>query len=266
MSALVIIPARFSSSRFPGKPLEPLRGAKGDPKTLVQRTWEAAASASGVDRIVVATDDVRIRDEVHAFGGEAVMTSPDCRNGTERCAHALEKLGKWHEIIVNVQGDAPLTPPWFVEDLAAAMGRMPELKVATPVIRCDRAALAEFRKDRDNQKVGGTTAVFDARGKALYFSKEIVPWTQDQHSASDTTEIFHHVGIYAYTPAALRWYFEQPPGRLELIEGLEQLRFLEHGEDIQCVEVEAKGRSFWEVNIPEDIERVEERLAASGIE
>lgn len=266
MSVLILIPARFSSSRFPGKPLEPLRGAKGASKTLIQRTWEAAASAGGIDRIVVATDDVRIRDEVLAFGGEALMTSPDCRNGTERCAQALEKLSRRHEIIVNVQGDAPLTPPWFVEQLVAAMRETPDLKVATPVIRCDGVALAELRKDRGNQKVGGTTAVFDGQGKALYFSKEIVPWTQDQYSASDSTEVFHHVGVYAYTPDALRWYSEQPPGRLELMEGLEQLRFLENGEKIQCVEVEARGHSFWEVNIPDDIERVETGLAASGIE
>ncbi len=266
MTVLIVVPARFASSRFPGKPLEMLTGATGRQKSLIMRSWEAASAAGGASRVVVATDDIRIRDAVKAFGGECVMTSPACRNGTERCWEAAERLGGRYEIVVNLQGDAPLTPPSFVESLITAMRDDCGAEVATPVIRFDEVTLAEFTRDLRRGRPGGTTAIFDAAGRALYFSKEIIPWSGYKPVPGDPCPVFHHVGVYAYTRRALGWYYRQRPGKLELIEGLEQLRFLEHGTDIACVEVESGNHKFWEVNNPDDIGRVEQRLQDLGIE
>ncbi|MEM1299598.1 MAG: manno-octulosonate cytidylyltransferase, partial [Pseudomonadota bacterium] len=248
MSVVLLIPARYASSRFPGKPLAPLRGATGEAKSLIQRSWEAACDVSGVDLCFVATDDDRIADATRAFGGEVVMTPEHCANGTERCATAIEGMDPEPEIVVNLQGDAPLTPPWFVEALVDAMKADPGLQVATPVLRCDDEALAGFLEDRKAGRVGGTTAVFDRSGRALYFSKEVVPYTSAEVRAEGNCPVFHHVGVYAYRPAALRAYSGMEPGVLEGLEGLEQLRFMEHGLPVQCVEVEARGAAFWELN------------------
>ena len=125
MSVLVVIPARYASTRYPGKPLVPLTGATGKKRSLVERSWLAATAVTGVDRVVVATDDDRIRDAAEAFGAEVVMTSTKCANGTERCAEAHAVLGGGYDIVVNLQGDAPLTPHWFVEDLIAGLQANP---------------------------------------------------------------------------------------------------------------------------------------------
>ncbi|RME17485.1 MAG: 3-deoxy-manno-octulosonate cytidylyltransferase, partial [Alphaproteobacteria bacterium] len=135
MPTLLVIPARHASTRFPGKALARLVGADGQAKTLVQRSWEAAMQVSGVDRVVIATDDGRIRETAEGFGAEVVMTSPACANGTERCAEAHDALDQRFDIVVNLQGDAPLTPPWFVEELVAALKAHPTAEVATPVLR-----------------------------------------------------------------------------------------------------------------------------------
>ncbi len=264
MSVLLVIPARYPSVRFPGKPLVELRGATGEAKSLIRRSWEAACEVSGVDRVVVATDDDRIRTAAEAFGAEVVMTSDRCRNGTERCAEAAVTLGGGWDAVVNLQGDAPLTPAWFVEPLIAALAADPGADMATPVLRCDGRALAGFQEDRRAGRVGGTTAVFDAAGRALYFSKEVIPYTNEAFAPDAPTPVFHHVGVYAYRPDALADYAGWPQGELERLEGLEQLRFLEQGRTIACVQVEARGRPFWEVNNPEDVPRVEAMLADLG--
>jgi 3-deoxy-manno-octulosonate cytidylyltransferase (CMP-KDO synthetase) len=265
VSVLVVIPARYASARYPGKPLAPLTGATGVAKPLVQRSWEAARAVPGVDRVVVATDDDRIAEACAGFGAEAVMTDPACANGTERCADVLRVLGVLPEIVVNLQGDAPLTPPWFVEALVDAMRADPGTEVATPVLRCSAEALAGFHADRAAGRVGGTTAVFDAAGRALYFSKEVIPYTGRDLAAAETVPVFHHVGVYAYRPAALAAYAALPAGPLERWEGLEQLRFLENGHPVRCVEVEARGAAFWELNNPADIHRVESGLRNRNI-
>ncbi|TNE64560.1 MAG: 3-deoxy-manno-octulosonate cytidylyltransferase [Rhodobacteraceae bacterium] len=261
MSVLIVIPARFASTRYPGKPLVELTGATGEKKSLIRRSWEAAVAASGVDRVVVATDDDRIREASEAFGAEVVMTSEACANGTERCAEALENLGGGYDIVVNLQGDAPLTPAWFVEDLVAGLRAHPTAEVATPVLRCDGRALNGFLEDRRAGRVGGTTAVFGSDHKALYFSKEVIPYTSETYADADATPVFHHVGVYAYRPSALGAYPKWPMGPLERLEGLEQLRFLEQERPVLCVEVDARGRQFWELNNPEDVPRIEAMLA-----
>ncbi|SLN69181.1 3-deoxy-manno-octulosonate cytidylyltransferase [Roseovarius gaetbuli] len=265
MSVLIVIPARYASSRYPGKPLATLTGATGETKSLIQRSWEAACQVAGVDRVVVATDDARIKSAAEAFGAEVVMTSESCGNGTERCAEALQNLGGGYDIIVNLQGDAPLTPHWFVEDLVKGLRADPEAEVATPVLRCEGRALNGFLQDRAAGRVGGTTAVFGTGGRALYFSKEVIPYTGQSYGDDALTPVFHHVGVYAYRPAALADYAGWDMGPLEALEGLEQLRFLERGRPVLCVEVEARGRQFWELNNPEDVPRIQTMMAEMGM-
>ncbi len=260
MKTIILIPARYASSRYPGKPLVTLTGRDGVAKTLIQRSWEAAMAVHDVAAVYVATDDDRIREAAEGFGAKVVMTSPDCANGTERCAEAMHHLKESADLYVNLQGDAPLTPAWFVEDLMREMRARPEVEMATPVLRCDADTYANFVEDRQNGRVGGTTAVFDSHMNALYFSKEVIPYTGRVFGPGDVIPVFHHVGVYAYRGAALNAYSRWKTGPLEKYEGLEQLRFLENGVAIRCVEVEGKGRVFWELNNPVDVARIESIL------
>ena len=265
MSVLIVIPARYASTRYPGKPLAQLTGATGEARSLIERSWLAASAAQGIDRVVVATDDDRIRTAAEAFGAEVVMTSDTCANGTERCAEAHAALGGGYEIVVNLQGDAPLTPHWFVEDLVTGLRNAPAAEIATPVLRCDGAALNGLLADRKAGRVGGTTAVFDVAHHAMYFSKEVVPFTAQTYADGDETPVFHHVGVYAYRPEALAAYPGWPTGPLETLEGLEQLRFMENGRNVLCVEVAARGRAFWELNNPEDVPKIEAMMRQMGL-
>lgn len=260
MTVLIAIPARYASTRYPGKPLVELNGPDGR-KTLIRRSWEAAMAVRGADRVVVATDDTRIADHATSFGAEVVMTSTTCQNGTERCAEVAAHL-PGHDIVVNLQGDAPLTPAWFVEDLVAGLRADPQAEIATPVLRCEGAMLAKLLDDRRHGRVGGTTAVFGTGGRGLYFSKEVIPYTGRSYADAEPTPVFHHVGVYAYRPAALAAYPGWPIGPLEQLEGLEQLRFLENGRAVLCVEVSAQGRQFWELNNPSDVAVIEAMMAS----
>ena len=262
MSVLIAIPARYASTRYPGKPLVALRGPDGE-KTLIRRSWEAAMAVRGADRVVVATDDARIADHAAGFGAEVVMTSSEARNGTERCAEVAEQLPGF-DVIVNLQGDAPLTPAWFVEDLVKGLAADPGAEIATPVLRCEGAMRAALLEDRRAGRVGGTTAVFGAGGRGLYFSKEVIPYCGRDYGGDEPTPVFHHVGVYAYRRAALLDYPRWSIGPLETLEGLEQLRFLENGRTVLCVEVEARGRQFWELNNPSDVARIEAMMARQG--
>lgn len=264
MDSVIIIPARFASARYPGKPLVGLRGARGRAKSLIERSWEAAQRVPGVDAVWIATDDGRIAETSRGFGAQVVMTSPDCANGTERCADALARLGINPRVVVNLQGDAPLTPPWFVTDLLAAMA--PDVGMATPVLRCDAASHAQFLSDRRAGRVGATTTVFDRAMNALYFSKEVLPHTGRDFAPQERIPVFHHVGVYAYTPDYLKAYAALPAGVLEGLEGLEQLRFLENAMPVRCVEVSARGRLFWELNNPSDVPLIEAELQAQGLD
>ena len=265
MRVALVIPARYASSRYPGKPLALLTGAQGEPKTLLRRSWEAARAVAGIDEVAIATDDARIEEAADAFGAAVIRTSPHCANGTERCAEAVAGLAARPDVVVNLQGDAPLTPPWFVEALVEALAARPDVEVATPVLRCDARALAALRADRAEGRVGGTTAVMDAAGSALYFSKEVIPFMARAPEPHETVPVFHHVGVYAYRCASLEAYPGWPAGPLERWEGLEQLRFLEQGRRVACIEVEARGAAFWELNNPEDLPRIERILAERGL-
>ena len=266
MSVVIVIPARYASSRYPGKPLVELRGAGGQARSLIRRSWDAAMAVGGIDRVVVATDDARIRDHAEGFGAEVVMTRPECRNGTERCAEAVAAMASAPEIVVNLQGDAPLTPAWFVEDLVAGLRADAQAQVATPVLRCSGAMRDELIADRRAGRVGGTTAVFGHDGRALYFSKEVIPFVPGRIAPEAPSPVFHHVGVYAYRPGALAEYPAWPEGALERLEGLEQLRFLERGVHLACIEVEARGRQFWELNNPEDVPKLEQMMRDMSLE
>ena len=263
MRHVIFIPARFQSTRFPGKPLQPLTGATGETRTLIQRSWDAAVAVLGAPSVYVLTDDHRIREAAEGVGAQVLMTPETCRNGTERCASAVPLLETGPDIVVNLQGDAPLTPPHYVEALIGAMTAEREIRMATPVLRTTHEHLAHLRADRKAGRVGGTTAVFGYTNDALYFSKEVLPYYDN--APPDAVPVFHHVGCYAYRPDALQQYASWQEGRLERREGLEQLRFLENGVPIRCVEVEARGRSFWELNNPSDIPLIEDIMKREGI-
>ena len=263
-SCCIVIPARFASSRFPGKPLVRLKGAESSERSLVEWTWRAANAVSGVDAVVVATDDRRIADEVERFGGTAVMTPSECRNGTERCAAALDQLPGAPEIVINLQGDAPLSPPAIVEALMHRMAEHADLPTATPAVPCTPEIYRHFVEDRAAGRVGGTTVVFNARGDALYFSKNVIPFVPDDFSP-DEFPVHLHLGVYAYRPEALRIYAATAPARLEIAEGLEQLRFLDADMRVGVVVCPRPDGLMIEVNNPGDAPLVEEELQRRGL-
>lgn len=270
---VIILPARYASVRYPAKPLALLKGANGTARSLLERSVNAARRAvedpSGIAagaRIYVATDDERIAQEAARIDAAVIMTDPDCRNGTERVAQAVERAGVTCEIVVNFQGDALLTPPSFVTALIAAMRSDPARLVATPVLRCDAEALENFLSDRRAGRVGATTVVCNRAGQAMYFSKEVIPFTNGRAVVNGVVPVFHHVGVYAYRPAALKAYMGWPIGTLEALEGLEQLRFLENGHPVAAIEVFAPGAAFWELNNPSDVALIEGYLKRMGMD
>jgi 3-deoxy-manno-octulosonate cytidylyltransferase (CMP-KDO synthetase) len=260
----IIIPARYESTRYPAKPLALLRGHAGEKKTLIQRSWEAAKQVPGTSAIYVATDHDAIAAAVQKFGGEVLITSRACRNGTERCAEALDQLGDTFDLIVNLQGDAPLTPPHFVTSLVDALAGRADAAVATPALRCSPSHLAALEAEEQAGRVGGTTVVSDTKGRALYFSKKLLPHFPATAIAGGDTPVRLHVGVYAYTPAALRAYRAAPPFVLEQLEGLEQLRFLDAGLPIRVVDVAPPPWEIWELNNPSDVAPIEKALALMG--
>ena len=261
MKAVIIIPARYGSTRYPGKPLVPLRTREGK-KSLIQLSWEAANKVSGISEIYVATDDKRIEEHAVAFGAKVIRTSSKCKNGTERCAEAVSNARLEAEIIVNFQGDAPLTPSWFVEEIIAGLKADKSTDMATPVLRLDRKSYNLFFEDRKSDRVGGTTVVFDKDMYALYFSKELIPFFEISKIEQDKPiPCYHHVGVYAYRKNILRDYLSWPESNLEKLEGLEQLRFLSENKKVKCVEVSSRGNVFWELNNPEDVQRIEKVIS-----
>ena len=264
-TAVIVVPARYASTRYPGKPLVLLRGAAGNSKPLIRRSWDAAQMVRGIARVVIATDDDRIARTARDFGGEVAMTPESSRNGTERCAAALATIGE-ADIIINLQGDAPLTPPGFVSALIDAMIADPAIEVATPVLRVTPEIHRRLLADQRDGRVGGTTAAIGANGDALYFSKSVIPHVPENAIGDQELPVFLHIGVYAYRRAALEAYAALPPTPLELLEGLEQLRFIEHGRRVRVVEVSSPGYDIWELNNPQDVAPIEAALAARGLD
>lgn len=261
----VIIPARFDSSRFPGKPLAEIRGSTGTAKPLIQRSWETAVAASDANQVWVATDDARIAEVVQRFGGKVVMTSGDCRNGTERCAEAANRIPNCPDIVVNFQGDAPLSPLPLVGLLAAALAADSSAAMATPALRCSDSTYDHLENDSAAGRIGGTTVVFNRRNEAIYFSKRLIPYVPP-NTPSPGDHVHLHLGIYAYRRDALAHYAKVPPSPLELLEGLEQLRFLTEGQVVKVLPVDPVGWDCIELNNPSDVAPIEAILHQRGIE
>ena len=265
MNAVILIPARYQSSRYPGKPLVPLKGARGTVKPLIQRSIEAARRVPGVSAVFVTTDDERIADACAAFGVGVIMTSPECRNGTERCAEALASLHE-PDLVINFQGDALLTPPGFVDALITRMQAQSNELVATPAMRLKSEEVRTLQAEESAGRVGGTSVVTNDQGHALYFSKRLIPHLPASALDGELSPVRLHVGVYAYRPEALERYVATPVSELEELEGLEQLRFLVAGVPVAVVEVQTPPFALRELNNPEDVAPVEQALSEAAIE
>jgi 3-deoxy-manno-octulosonate cytidylyltransferase (CMP-KDO synthetase) len=210
--------------------------------------------------VLVATEDLAVADFARKFGAEAVMTPADCRNGTERVFAAIAAANISEDALINLQGDAVLTPPWVLQALIAALDAARDAAVVTPAVRLDAARLKEFEAHKAGNPSSGTTVVFDRKGDALYFSKQIIPQLRNAGSS----DVFRHIGLYGYRKAALGEYCSLQPSALELTEGLEQLRFLENGLKVRVVEVDYRGRTHASVDNPDDVALAESIIAREG--
>jgi len=246
MQSVVIIPARYGSTRFPGKPMAQISGV-----SLLNRVWKIAKAAKNVDEVYIATDDKRILEHVESFGAKAVMTKSECPNGSFRCMEAVENLKISPDIVINLQGDAVLTPPWIIEEVINEFKKDNNVQIASPAVRLTK-----------DSKTGGTLVVFDLKKDALYFSRAKIPFNRDDQEHSQG--LYRHIGIYGYKLNALKQYVNLKPTPLEEIEKLEQLRALENGMKIRMVIVDYKGRTHWAVDRPEDISIVEEIIKKEG--
>ena len=240
---LIVVPARYASSRFPGKPLAPIAG-----RPMIQHVLDQLRSGGHNWRVVVATEDDRIKKAVESFGGEAIITRADHRTGTDRVAEVAVHIPA--EIYVNVQGDEPLVDPAAVEAVVAAMNEDSAVQIATP---CTPITHANDIMDPNVVKV-----VRDFDGNGLYFSRAPIPWVRDT-GAKVAASHWKHLGIYGYRRDALLEFPTLPPGELERVEQLEQLRWLENGFHISVVETDYDAVS---VDVPADVERVEKLLRA----
>jgi 3-deoxy-manno-octulosonate cytidylyltransferase (CMP-KDO synthetase) len=265
MNNVILIPARYQSTRYPGKPLVPLKGIGGKVKPLIQRSVEAARRVAGVSGVFVVTDDERIVDACTGIGVGVIMTSPECRNGTERCAEALVALHE-PDLVINFQGDALLTPPGFVEALIARMDEDSDALVGTPAMRLRSDEVRALQAEEVAGRVGGTTVVTDSAGYALYFSKRLIPHLPGGVLDGEMSPVLLHVGVYAYRPQALERYVATPVSELETLEGLEQLRFLAARIPIAVTEVATPPFALRELNNPEDVAPIEQALAEAGLE
>lgn len=249
MSFTVIIPARYQSTRLPGKPLADICG-----KTMIERVYEQSVQA-GADKVIVATDDDRVADEVNRFGGEVCMTSDKHESGTERLAEVVEKMAIPDDhIVVNVQGDEPLIPPQIISQVAQNLADS-DAPMSTLGVEINSAEEA-FNPN-------AVKVVADENGYAMYFSRATIPWDRDQFASDKQAlraPLMRHIGIYAYRAGFINTYINWAPSALERIESLEQLRVLWYGEKIH-VEL-AKVAPAAGVDTPEDLEEVRRIVSA----
>jgi len=236
-----IIPARYGSTRFPGKPLTVING-----KTMIRRVYEQVQKAAAIDVIVVATDDQRIVDEIESFGGRAMMTSPDHKSGTDRCAEVLENLIEKPDIVINIQGDEPFIDPAQINQLAGMFGNSAvEIgTLATPISSDEELASPNVVK-----------LVTATNGKALYFSRYPIPFFRDLRFENITQHhrFLKHIGIYAYRSNTLRKIVKLEMSSLEKTESLEQLRWIENNFSIFVSITHSKSFS---IDTPEDLSKI----------
>ena len=241
MKVVGIIPARYASTRFPGKPLAVIKG-----KTMIRRVCEQAWK-SKLDAVVVATDDVRIADEVMSFGGQYVMTDPNHRSGTDRCREALDLFENQYAAVVNIQGDEPFIDPRQINLLVDLISREDT----------QLASLAKRIEDEDDLfSPNAVKVVMDKEGKALYFSRNPIPFMRNVERTEWLNKgvFYQHIGIYAYKAEALRQVARLQPTALELAESLEQLRWLENGLSIRMAVTKSVNVS---IDTPEDLAKAE---------
>lgn len=247
LKTIGVIPARYGAQRFPGKPL-----ARIADKTLVQRVYEQAAKAERLDKVIVATEDTRILEAVEAFGGDAMLTSPDCATGTDRVAEVVRAYDC--ELVLNIQGDEPLMRPEMIDQLVAGVQCDPNCVMGTLARELESAA------NLDNPNV--VKVAVGRNGNALYFSRSRIPYVRDARTADalewlKLAKFYKHLGIYAFRRGFLLTFVQLPQGELERIEKLEQLRALENGFSIKVLITPYDSIG---VDRPEDIELVEEIL------
>ncbi len=241
MNIIGIIPARYASSRFPGKPLVDIAG-----KTMIRRVYEQAAKATLLSTVVVATDDERIAAEVKSFGGNVVMTASTHRSGTDRCAEAVQQVAGNHDVVINIQGDEPFIHPEQI-DLLCALFQDEKTQIGTLVKKAHR----------DDEVFNPNTikVVIDHEGYGLYFSRSPIPFMRNFPEKEWLANhlFYKHIGIYGYRAAVLEKLTLLPEGNLEKAESLEQLRWLENGYRIRTAFTELEAVS---VDTPEDLKKL----------
>lgn len=262
---LIVVPARYGSTRFPGKPLKEIAG-----RSMVLRVADAAKTAAemiGDAVYVVATDDDRIATHCEAEGVPVVMTPEDVATGTDRALAAVSALGIEPEVVINLQGDAPFTPPEMVAEIGRAALESGD-DAATPVVRLSWEALDDLREHKLTAPFSGTTCICGTDGRALWFSKNIIPGMRKEDQlrvTSGLSPVLRHIGLYAYTLSALKRFASLPESTYEKLEGLEQLRLLEAGMTIRVVEVPEPVVSISGVDTPEDLALAEKILKEKGL-
>ncbi|WP_010161854.1 3-deoxy-manno-octulosonate cytidylyltransferase [Sphingomonas sp. PAMC 26617] len=261
---LIVVPARYGSSRLPGKPLIAIAG-----QTLLARVVAIAtegARRAGNVAVVVATDDQRIFDHARSLGCDAVMTDPAISSGSGRAWAVARDRAVAPSIVVNLQGDAPFVQPGLIATLLAAL-RESRCAVATPVVPLPWPALDALRAHKATSPFSGTTCARRADGRALWFSKAVIPAIRDEarlREADALSPVFRHIGLYAYRFAALQRFEATAPTPYETLEGLEQLRFLETGEDILTVETAASPHTMSGIDTQADVAMAERLIAEHG--
>lgn len=259
MNTAIIIPARYASTRFPGKPLAILGG-----KTVLERVVDIAKNVATITPDVtyaVATDDDRIADFCSDKNIPVIMTADNLETGTDRVMAAVQTLPASPDFIINLQGDAPFTPADFVSDIITAYRANPTAHLVTPVVRLTWDKLDHLRESKKTTPFSGTTAILDKDNRALWFSKNIIPAIRRENRTEKFSPVYRHIGLYGYARPALEKYVALPPSPYEQLEGLEQLRFLENGMTIQAVIVDYKGRpAMTGIDSPEDLVRAEALL------
>ena len=266
VKTLVVIPARYGSTRFPGKPLAKIAG-----KEMLLRVYEIAKKGTkNTDaHIVVATEDERIMQFCQEKGIECLMTSDKCKTGSDRICEAVQKLGEKPDFIINLQGDNPVCPPNFVAELIKTFEEDQSADLVTPVTQLNWDELDELRENKKVTPFSGTTCVVDKDNYAQWFSKNIIPAIRKEKELREKdakSPIIRHIGMYGYKYDALFKFSKLDEGQLEKLEGLEQLRFLENGMKIKVAKVDygAFRGSMGGVDSPEDIKRAEELFKKYG--
>ena len=263
MKSLIIIPARYGSTRFPGKPLAQIAG-----QSMLSRVIHVAkrVGQSARAEVIVATDHQEILTHAEARDVRAVMTSPDLASGTDRALAAINVIGSDADFIVNLQGDAPFTPPQHIEALIKA-GETSDADVTTIVVPLSWEKLDALRASKQQTPFTGTSCIRRPDGQALWFSKTILPAIRKENQLradSPLSPVLQHIGLYGYKRSALSRFASLPVGQYEALEGLEQLRFLENGMSIHAEIVEAPAFSSAGIDSPSDVERVEREIALYG--